>query len=200
VILTGAGDCFSAGADLADITGTVDDIAVDEAVERTVAAVEEAPAPVIAAIEGPCIGAAFDLAMACDLRVASTTAFLELPAARLGILYNPRAIARLHGTLGRQTLARLVLIGERLDGEAALGAGLVSHLAPEGKAAQEAETLARRAADGAPDAVASSKRLLADLDGGSSDIEHWRQVRTELLASPERQQALARAKTAHGLG
>jgi aspartyl-tRNA(Asn)/glutamyl-tRNA(Gln) amidotransferase subunit A len=200
VILTGAGDCFSAGADFADIAGTVEDLAVDEAVERTVAAVEKTPAPVIAAIEGPCIGAAFDLAMACDLRVASTTAFFELPAARLGILYNPRAIARLHRTLGRQTLARLVLIGERLDGEAALAAGLVSHLAPEGRAAQEAEGLAGRAAGGAPEAVASSKRLLADLDGCDFDIEYSRQVRSNLLASTERQQALARAKAAHGLG
>lgn len=200
VVLTGADGCFSAGADLADLKGTVDDLAVDEAVERAVAAIEEAPLPVIAAIEGPCIGAALDLALACDLRVASATAFFELPAARLGLLYNPRAIARLRRTLGRQTLARLVLIGEHLDAQEARRADLVSHVVAEGGAARKAEALARRAAGGMPEAVASSKRLLADLDGGAFDIEHWRQVRAELLASPGRRDALARAKAAHGLG
>ena len=94
VVLRGAGDAFSGGVDLANLSGTIDDLTVDDTIEKVVAVIADLPMPVIAAVEGPCVGGALDLALACDGIVAGEDAFFEIPAARLGLLYNPTAIGR----------------------------------------------------------------------------------------------------------
>ncbi len=198
ITVTGAGGRFSAGADLAELSGTLEDLAVDEAIAGAVTAIREAPVPVIAAVEGACVGAGLDLACACDARVASASAFFELPAARLGLLYNPAAVARLRAVLGRPALTRLLVIGERLGAEEALAAGLVSRLVAAGQAAQAAAGLAHHAANNGAHAMAASKALIAALDTGDLDLAHWDRVRAASLSSPERRQAVARAKARVG--
>ena len=134
VIITGAGDVFSAGANFEDLTGTIDDIAIDDAIEQIVLQIRDMPAPVFAAIEGPCMGGAVDIALACDFVVASEDAFFEIPAARLGLLYNPEAVKRWHARVGGQTLRRILLLGERFTSAEAQQAGVVSHLVDKGSA------------------------------------------------------------------
>ena len=133
VVLTADGPVFSAGADLDDLTGTAADEHYDDTVAALTTAITAAPIPVIAAIDGACIGAAVDLALSCDLVVVGCTAYLEIPAARLGILYNPAAIARLHRRVPASAL-RALLLGERLDAPACIHAGLALS-AVEGAAA-----------------------------------------------------------------
>ncbi|MEA2419687.1 MAG: amidase, partial [Thermoleophilaceae bacterium] len=70
IVLTGGRDVFSAGVDLNEVGNGADDIAVDNAIGDAVAAIRTAPMPVLAAVEGPCVGAAVELALACDIRVA----------------------------------------------------------------------------------------------------------------------------------
>jgi enoyl-CoA hydratase/carnithine racemase len=195
LVLRGAQGCFCAGADLDELSGTAADVAVDDAIEAAVRAVRETPVPVVAAIEGACIGAGLDLALACDLRVAGASAFFELPATRLGLLYSPSAVARMHAVLGACVLDRLLLVGERLDAEAALGAGLVSHRAAAGDARRVAADLALRACGNVAPAVAASKALLRALDDGDFDPQTWAARRAQILDSPERGEALARART-----
>lgn len=193
--LTGAGGTFSSGADLADLTGTPADVRVDEAITQATRAITDAPFPVIAAVEGACIGAGVDLALACDVRVASTTAYFEVPATRLGILYNPTAIARMRRSVPRQTLTRLLVFGERLDAGVALTAGVVAVLTPVGKARAAADELARSLAATDPAAVAATKALLAALDNGEFDPEPWQQRRFALLNSRHRTKAITAAQT-----
>jgi enoyl-CoA hydratase len=165
-------------------------------VEAAIDAVLATPVPVIAAIEGPCLGAAVDLALACDVQVAGRTAWLQVPAVRLGLLYNPRAVARLHRTLARATTSRLLLLGERFDAPAAQQAGLVGEVVETGRAVERAAELATRVPLGTR-AVRETRALLADLDAGAYRLDHWRQRRVELLNSAERRNRVAEAQDRH---
>ena len=194
VIISGSGNVFSAGADFADLTGTIDDLAIDDAIEHAVIQIRELPAPVIAAIEGPCMGGAVDIALACDFLVASEDAFFEIPAARLGLLYNPAAVRRWRVRLSSVTLRRVLLIGERFAAADAAQAGVVSHVISPGSALEKSRELATRAAEGSRDAVAATKGLLTALEAGDTDLTRWEQIRKEILDSPERRELVARAK------
>jgi len=194
VIITGADGSFSAGADFADLTGTIDDIAIDDAIERVVVQIREMPAPVFAAVEGPCMGGAVDIALACDFLVASEESFFEVPAARLGLLYNPDAVRRWHARLSGLTLRRMLLLGERFTAAEAAQAGVVSHLVARGEALNESRELANRAIGGSRDAVAATKSLLVALEDGAADLAHWEKVRREILESKQRRESVARAK------
>jgi enoyl-CoA hydratase/carnithine racemase len=194
VVLTGAGGVFSAGADLTELTGTAADLAFDDALALTAQAVRAAAVPVVAAIEGPCFGAAVDLALACDLRVCAETALLCVPAVQLGILYNPETIARLHRSLPRDTVTRLILLGERFTARAAEQADLVSTVVDEGAALDRALAIAADLAAIPQDALTHTKRLLTELDDGPLDIPRWQRVRRSLLDSPGRRDALDKAK------
>jgi len=194
VILSGAGDVFSAGADFADLTGTIEDLAIDEAIEQVVIQIREMPAPVIAAIEGPCMGGAVDIALACDFLVASEDAFFEVPAARLGLLYSPAAVRRWHARLSGLTLRRMLLLGERFTAAEAAQADVVSHLVAKSTALSESRRLAGRAIDGSRDAVVATKSLLVALEDGETNLARWEKIRREILDSPERRESVARAK------
>lgn len=194
VVIAGEGVCFSAGADLAEIEGTAADVSFDDAVSETVAAIRRAPVAVLAAIEGACVGAALDVALACDARVASETSFFEIPAVRLGILYNPAAVARMRQILPATTLTRLMLLGERIEGREGLEAGIASHIARSGQTVELAKQIGGRLASAPAQALSSTKQFLVSLYGAETDVRHWQAVRIELLGSPERRQAVDRAK------
>ena len=194
VIITGADNSFSAGADFADLTGTIDDMAIDEAIANIVTQIREMPAPVFAAVEGPCMGGAVDIALACDFLVASEESFFEVPAARLSLLYNPAAVRRWYARLSGLTLRRLLLLGERFTAGEAAQAGVVSHLVAQGEALNESRELAKRAIDGSRDAVAATKSLLVALEDGETDLARWEKVRREILESKQRRESVARAK------
>jgi enoyl-CoA hydratase/carnithine racemase len=194
VILSGAGGCFSAGADLGELSGTRADLSVDDAIERVTRAVRDLPVPVIGAIDGPCLGGAFDLAMSCDLRIASASAFFQVPATRMGLLYNPRSVVRMRKLLGRDAAFRLLVLGERFDAEEALRAGIVSSVVPKDGSYEAAMAIARRAADNVPAAVAATKGLLNAADGDDGEARRWDSLREKLLSSLERREAVARAQ------
>jgi enoyl-CoA hydratase/carnithine racemase len=198
VVLTGAGKCFSAGGDFKSLKGTIEDKAIDEAIEACTSAIRQLPIPVIAAISGPCMGGAFDLAMSCDVRIASDKAVFQVPATRLGLLYNPRSIARLRLLLGRDAVFRIMIMGERLDAIAALKNGVVSKVVPGDKCFEAAMTMAESTAANVPAAVAATKGFLNAFDGDDFDPAHWQKVYEELLSSPEREAAVAESKDKHG--
>ncbi|PXY18399.1 hypothetical protein BA062_35370 [Prauserella flavalba] len=187
VVLSGDGDVFSAGADLRELTGTRADLAFDEELAATIEAVRAVPVPVVAAIEGPCLGAAVELALACDLRIAGAGAWFRVPAVDLGLLYRPETIARLHRTLPRDIVTRLVLLGQRLDADD----GLASEVVASGQAVARAHAVAEKLPVPGP-AFRQTKALLAELDDAVWDTGRWERVRLELLDSDERRQAISR--------
>lgn len=194
VVLSGAGGCFSAGADLAEIGGTLRDRVVDDAIEAVIAAILRLPIPVIAAIDGACMGGAFEIALSCDVRIGSAGTFFQVPATRLGLLYNPRSIARMRGRLGRDTVFNLLVLGHRFDAEEALRCGMISSLTVGETALAAALATARSSKANIGRAVAASKALLNDLDDGKFNAEYWEAIRNENLSSAERQHAVATAK------
>lgn len=197
VVLDGAGGTFSAGADFAELTGTSADIAYDEAVTRVREAIISCPRLVVAAIEGPCLGAAADLALACDLRVVAGGGSLQVPAVRLGLLYNPDALTHHARSYPLDTVRRLFLLGESFDADAARAAGLASAVVPRGAAAEHALRLAAAITPGEIGAFAATKAFLRAVLSGTADTEEWQQRRTALLDSPARRAAIDAARARH---
>lgn len=198
IVLTGAGTAFSAGADLDELTGTVADVAIDDAVAAATEALRACPAPVLAAIEGACVGAAVDLALACDVRIIGADGYFSVPAVALGILYSPAALERIASRAGQQTLARLLLFGERIGGADAVAAGLAARAVADGTAVAAAVQLARGAAANAPEAAATTKAVLAALaDGSGFDPVDWEVARRELLGSDARAERVRAAQDKH---
>lgn len=199
VVLTGGEDVFSAGVDLAEIGNGIDDLRVDDAIAAVTAAIRDLAIPVIAAIEGPCCGAALDIAVACDVRVAGEGASFSIPAARLGLLYRPKGIADLVSSLGRETVSRLLILGDRITAEEAGSMRVVSRLVERGGALAAALELANQGAGSPIAAVTATKQLINHVATNDQDLSDWQQVRAELLASDARRQSVADAKARLGV-
>ena len=197
VIISGSGGTFSAGADFADLTGTAEDLGMDDAIEKVTQSILELPVPVIAAIDGPCMGGAVDLALSCDHRIASRQAIFQVPAARLGLLYNPDAVVRMRQRIGRDAVVRILILGERLDAVAAMRAGIVSSVVEDASYLAATE-LARTAAGNVRSSVAATKRLLNAIDSDDYDPAEWQEQRLESLSSLERRLRVETVKKRHG--
>ena len=124
VVLTGAGGHFSAGADLKALEDERFALVLREVLDGLAAA----PLCTLAAVEGAALGAGTQLAIACDLRVATPTARFGVPAARLGLMVDARTVQRLAALVGGSVARAVLLAAEVLDGEAAHRVGLVSRL------------------------------------------------------------------------
>ena len=196
VILTGAGDrAFIAGADIKEMSG----MDVEQArrwgqLGHDVAALlETMPKPTIAAINGFALGGGCELALACDIRYASTVAKLGQPEVGIGIIPGWGGTQRLARVAGLGVAKDLVLTGRMVDAEEALRLGLVSAVFPPGELMERARELARSLAARSPLVLAAAKRMLnralqGQLDTGLSD-----EVATfaELFASEDQKEGMA---------
>jgi enoyl-CoA hydratase len=197
VVLTSSGPAFSAGADFADLTGTSADLDYDRDLDAACSAIRACEVPVVAAVNGPCVGAGVEVAASCDVRVAGPDAWFRVPAVELGLLYNPTSIRRLHATLPRATVTRLLLCAERFDADDAIGSGLATHRTgtdPRDFALTLAATLALLPRQ----ALSATRTLLRSLDEGHWDADRWQRTRKSLLDSPVRRNAVATAAQRHG--
>ena len=161
VVITGAGTAFCAGADLGARFEAHGDATTDTfrpAFELVLDAIVAFPAPVIAAINGPAIGAGMQLAVACDVRVAARTARLAIPGGKLGFLLSPRNIWRLAQLVGQGPARDFLLTGRTVDAEEAVGIGLVQYVEDDARVA--ALALAEEIALYAPLTVQGHKRAL----------------------------------------
>lgn len=121
------------------------------------------PIPVIAAIDGWCIGAGLELAAACDLRLCSAAARFSLPEVKLGITADLGGLQRLPGLIGRGRTAQLALTGDPIDAATAERWGLVTEVHPDAQTMYaRADALAAQLAALPPKAVEGTKRILAD--------------------------------------
>jgi enoyl-CoA hydratase/carnithine racemase len=201
-VISGRGSCFSAGADFRELTGTSADLAYDEAVSAAREAITRSPRVVIAALEGPCIGAAADLALACDLRIAAEDSYLQVPAVRLGLFYNPAALRRATRSFPADAVRRLFLLGHRLPAPEAHTAGVVGQVVQSGAAATTALEILHAITPAELEAITETKSFLeACLAGDDSTWpgrdERWQQRRRALLDSPARAAAVAASRERH---
>jgi enoyl-CoA hydratase len=124
VVLTGAAGHFCAGADLSG----VEDSGFTELLRQVLAALRDDPRPTLAAIDGTALGAGSQLAIACDLRVATGAARFGVPAARLGLMVEHWTIQRLSLLAGAGPTRAMLLGGETYGGEEAVQLGFVQRL------------------------------------------------------------------------
>lgn len=195
VVISGAGGNFSSGADFNDLTGTRHDIEFDNLLERVVAQIQSSPIPIVAAVEGACIGAGAHLALACDVRFVSQESFIQIPAIRLGLLYSPKAIEWLSQTYPRDTVRRLLLLGERFTARAAVDAGLFSQVVTDGDVLERAQHLIAQNSLDHLLALSATRELLNAIEEDRYDEELWQLKRVEFLDSAARDQAVTKAKS-----
>jgi enoyl-CoA hydratase/carnithine racemase len=179
VILTGQGGSFSAGYDIGELP---EEVFADEA-ERLVAhpfaaaieAIEDYPYPTVAALNGATIGGGLELALACDLRLASSTIPLAMPPAKLGLVYSHTGIRKFIDTIGAARTRELFLVGRRIDAPTARSWGLVNAVFEPESLEQETLSWAVEIAANAPLAQRGNKRVIrAVLDARvslSPDVE-----------------------------
>ncbi|HLZ69688.1 MAG TPA: enoyl-CoA hydratase/isomerase family protein [Dehalococcoidia bacterium] len=136
----------------------------------------ELPLPVIAAIEGDCLSAGLELALACDLRVAAGTARFALPESEFGLIPLAGGTQRLPRLVGHGRALAMVLLGQTIDGVTAEAWGLVNALAGEGGALAQAERLAATIAARGPIAERFAKEAVQN----GSDLPLTRALRYEL--------------------
>ncbi|MCU1455653.1 MAG: enoyl-CoA hydratase [Acidimicrobiales bacterium] len=159
LVLTGAGGHFCSGADLQDL----EDAAFAEVLQRVLSALCDLPIPAIAAVDGAALGAGAQLAVACDLRVATSDATFGIPAARLGLMVNHWTVQRVERLAGAGAARAMLLAAEVLSGADAQRLGLVNRLA-DGPAVDAALAWADTIVALAPLTIAGHKLMLNRLD------------------------------------
>ena len=156
VIVTGDEAAFSVGVDPDAILGSTQELAARS--HRVLDRIEGFPKPVIAAINGHCLGGGLELALTCHLRIASKRAKLGLPEISLGLFPGLGGTRRLPRIVGRARAYEMILTGRALTAEEARQAGLVNAVVAPGEVLLEAARLARRIAVKSPAAVPAVMR------------------------------------------
>lgn len=161
-ILTGDARAFAAGADLAEMA----EMDVLGAMARPVASlsapIEKFPKPLIAAIEGFCLGGGLEIALMADILVAAEGAKLGLPEIRVGVLPGNGGTQRLPRLVGRPAAMLMLLTGEPVDATRALAMGLLSEIVPTGEAVARALAIAQKIAAMPPVAAMLIKELVRE--------------------------------------
>jgi enoyl-CoA hydratase len=173
-VVTGSGKAFSVGADVSTFDpdwNTPTFRANTRLLTNFFNELEALEKPVIAAINGTCVGGGLELAMACDLRVAARSARFGLPENNLGLIPGVGGCSRLVKLVGFGRAKELVLTGEIITAEDALRHGLVNRVVDDSALLAEARALAERLRGKAPQALGIAKRVLqncvsADLQTG----------------------------------
>jgi len=162
---------FCAGADIGEFAkksgGEEWRIANQAAIRATQYALAHAPKPLIAAIDGDCVGGGCGLAIACDLRIASPRARLGITPAKLGIVYSLFDTKLLVDLVGPARAKRILFTGSLASAKEALAIGLVDEVSDDPMAA--AMTLAQTIAGNAQHSVRSSQAIIRRIVDGQSD-------------------------------
>lgn len=192
VIITGAGDrAFCAGADLkAGVDGLWPADDQQRAWGFAGVVTHHISKPIIAAVNGVALGGGFEIALACDLIVASESARFELPEVKRGVWAGAGGAFRLPKQIPQKIAMELLLTGDGLSAHRARDLGLVNAVVPQEELLGAALALAAKIANNAPLAVQASKRIALGIQGGEigSEASAWRQNDAEgaiLLASED---------------
>ncbi|MCX2722290.1 enoyl-CoA hydratase [Roseibium salinum] len=176
VVKGAGGKSFCAGADISEFEAIrsspeaakrYDDINV-----AAFKALKALSVPVIAAIEGPCLGGGLGLALACDIRIAAQSAFFGIPAARLGLAYPPEALSDLLEAVSLSDAKQLLFTAERVSADKALQIGLINEVVAEGELDRRIAALCATISSNAPLSLKAAKHALDHLarPTGTTDL------------------------------
>lgn len=173
IILNGADGNFAAGADIeefATVRNTIRDgmFYHNHTVALALQAISECRHPIVAAIEGACVGGGLEIACSCDIRIASPTARFGIPINRLGFPLAPEELRGLLELTGKSVALEILLEGRVFDAREAKDKGLLHRLSDD--VANEALSTALRIAKGAPTAARINKQLVKRLTASSDPL------------------------------
>jgi enoyl-CoA hydratase len=174
VLLTGEGEkSFVAGADISEFVGATpaDALRIAARIKGITGIMTAMPKPVVAVVNGYCLGGGFELALACDFRIASETASFGLPEIKLGILPGGGGTVRLTKIAGLSVAKMLSMTGQPMEAKRAFDLGLLYSVHPAAELAAAAKALAERLAALPPFALAqlkSSLNIAVDADTQSA--------------------------------
>lgn len=188
VVVRGAGTDFSAGADITDLDRilpqppdpTVSDGGIMTVAEDAIAAF---PKPTIAAIDGYCVGGGWEIAGACDIRIASERSTFGITPSRLGIIYPVSGIERVVAIAGPAVAKHLLFTGELFPAQAALGFGLVTKVLPADGFWEAANEFAQLLAAKSQYSIRATKEIIDAITDGSASAGQvaatWQSVASE---------------------
>ena len=194
VILTGAGRFFCAGADIHELIHlNATHLGMEFAMrgQRLLSRIERCHKPVVAAINGTCVGGGLELALACHIRIAAAEALLGLPEIKLGLIPGFGGTQRLPRVVGSSKAAEMILTGESIPADEALKMGLVSRVVPAEQVLAQAQTLAGLIASRSTPAVQAALDAMSGwldiplAEGLAREAELFGQ----LCVSPDKQEA-----------
>ncbi|MDJ0355964.1 enoyl-CoA hydratase/isomerase family protein [Paenarthrobacter sp. PH39-S1] len=190
VVVRGGGSDFSAGADIGALQQILLDPSTGHSDGGRISAAERALSkfrkPTIAAIDGYCMGGAWQIAGACDIRIASDAAVFGITPAKIGIVYPLSGIERLVRLVGPAPAKFLLFSGDFVDAHTALALGLVARVVPQPEFWADIDSFARRLASRSQLSIHAMKDLVDAIAGGAEDLaarnEFWQQ---EMAASSD---------------
>ena len=165
VVLSGAGGrAFVSGADISEFAGRRGSpetaAEYDRVADAAEAAVPAFPKPILAKIDGYCLGGGLGLAIGCDMRICSDRSSFGIPAGRLGLGYAYDGIARLARTVGPAAASEIFMTADRFGAADALRLGLVNRVLPTDRLDDEVDAMARAIAGNAPLTLAAFKAAM----------------------------------------
>ncbi|MDA0788188.1 MAG: crotonase/enoyl-CoA hydratase family protein [Proteobacteria bacterium] len=188
-IITGAGSAFSSGGNIKDMHekkgmfgGSAPDLrdGYRNGIQRIPMAVHDLEVPIIAAVNGPAIGAGCDLTMMCDMRIASEKALFAESFVKVGLIPGDGGAWFLPRVVGMSRANEMAYTGEPVNAETALAWGMVSRVVPPDELMTAARELAGRIAVNPPTALRMTKKLLKE--GTSSSLEALLEMSASLQA------------------
>ena len=162
IVITGSGRAFSAGADVTAFTSAnpVNAYIYSRRFQEALNKIEMMPKPVIAAINGYALGGGLELAMACDLRIASENAVLGQPEINLGLIPGAGGTQRLTRIVGVGRAKEIVMLGDQIPAREAERIGLVNRVVPHDMLENEVRSIASKLAEKPPIAIMMSKAAI----------------------------------------
>ena len=182
-VITGAGRAFCAGADVAYMNELMERQDVDEftrllgAGRRVLMAIRQMTKPVIASVNGPAYGAGFNLALACDLRIASRSATFSQSFVKVGLHPDWGGTFFLPRVVPTNLACEMFFLGDAIDAERAGQLGIVNRVVPDAELATETRKLAERLRDAPFKSIAAAKHAV--YMSGESSLERMLQYETE---------------------
>jgi enoyl-CoA hydratase/carnithine racemase len=166
LILRGEGsEAFCAGYDITQIpaggSGEAQVLLSSNPFDDMIRAIESFPSPVIAMLNGFAFGGGLEMAVACDIRIASDQAVFGMTPARLGIIYRPAGLMRFVNTIGLPATKELFYTARKVSSRRALDLRLVGRVCPPEELPQVVLEMAREIAGNAPLSICGTKRILA---------------------------------------
>jgi enoyl-CoA hydratase len=195
VILTGKGKFFAAGGDIQElekINTSLEGVQLSDHIHSIFNKIETFPKPIIAAINGACLGGGLELALACHLRIVDEEALLGFPEINLALIPGGGGTQRLPQVIGKAKAYEMILSGEALDAKEAYRIGLVNVVTPKGECMAYAERYGQEVSQKAFPAVSAAVKAVqaSKGDGREEGMRKEAELFGHLFETPEKKEGV----------